>query len=547
MTAVLLLALVALVPATSDAQTAGSEAIRLKIEQLMFDGELRVDGVPILTREVMVELYAGRDYEPLWAGGEQVAGLEALAREAYEEGLDLNDYPLDALRRLRDVPVDAESVQAADLDILMTETLLRILYQMRFGKVEPTGLFSEWNFRRTLQEGTERNRVIEQIIAGESLLEGTRSILDRGPLYRLLVQALARYRGIAASGGWSVVPEGPTLRSGDRDPRVATLRARLSAEGDLEATDPDDLALFDASIETAVMRFQHRHGLDPDGVVGARTIAAVNVPVNHRIDQLRASLERGRWVMEEFRTIGDRFVLVNIASAELALMESHKPVFLARVQVGRPYRQTPVFRDDIQYLVVNPTWTVPPTILRKDVLPKLLADPQAYLARNHMDLLDRSGSRVDPAAVDFTALSASGFPYMLRQRPGPWNSLGQVKFIFPNPYFIFLHDTPHREYFDQAERAMSSGCIRVENPFALAKLLLDDPGRWNDESFRALLETEQERVVYLDKTVPVFLLYWTGMADPDGTVRFYDDIYDRDARLLAAMAKPPRVVLPPGR
>ena len=185
---------------------------------------------------------------------------------------------------------------------------------------------------------------------------------------------------------------------------------------------------------------------------------------------------------------------------------------------------------------------MPPTILRKDVLPKLFADPDGYLAEKNMDLLDRDGNKVDHTSIDFSQLSTRNFPYIVRQRPGPWNALGQVKFIFPNSHFVFLHDTPSRELFERTGRAFSSGCIRVENPFALAELVMNDPA-WDQAAFQGVLDTAKERTVHLKKPLSVLLMYWTVMAEQDGTVRFYPDVYGRDAVLLEAMNRPPTIDL----
>jgi murein L,D-transpeptidase YcbB/YkuD len=522
-------------------QASVSEAIRNRVEHMMYTESLQIDGVDILGVQLLSALYTEREFQPLWPSHDNIRQLSALVELAYENGLDPADYPLDAVIQLLDAPQPLGDIEAADLDILATETLVRIGYQLRFGKVNPNGLFSDWNFRREFLSDEGRNETITRFAEAGSLVDEIDDWVSDAPLYVQMRAALARYRDIQSSGGWPQVPEGPTLHPGDSDPRIPTLRQRLQAEGDLTAGDASSL-VFDEALKEAVMRFQNRHGLDADGVVGKRSYQALNVDVASRIDQLRASLERGRWVMEEAQAAGDRFVLVNVASAQLALMEGRQPAFITRVQVGKPYRQTPVFHGNIEYLVINPTWTVPPTILRKDVLPKLKADADAYLTSKHMDLLDRDGKQVDHSKIDWSEISARNFPYIVRQRPGSWNALGRVKFIFPNSHFVFLHDTPSRELFNRAERAFSSGCIRVENPFELAELVMNEQS-WDQPAFQAVLDTEKQRTVHLKTQLPVFLMYWTGMADADGTVRFYEDIYGRDAVLLKAMAQEPSIDL----
>ena len=514
-------------------------AIQARVEHLMFTGDLQIDQVQILARDVIAELYVEREYQPLWPTAEKIQQLKALVELAWLEGLDPADYPLDtvlALLSSGDLP--RSDGDRADLDILATETLVRIGYQMRHGKVNPEELFSDWNFNRGLIEGQERNHSIEQAVASDSLVEFVEGWVFRGPVYNQMKQALANYRELEKQGGWGTVAAGETLHPGDVDDRIPALRQRLLVTGDLSAGAAGSGDNFDEELQEAVVHFQNRHGLDADGIVGAKSYAALNVPVADRLEQLRASLERGRWVMDEIRGYAGDFVLVNIASAQVALMRQGNARWISRVQVGKTYRQTPVFRGDIQYLVFNPTWTVPPTILRENVLPKLKKDADGYLTRSHMDLLDRDGNVVDHNGIDWSKISARNFPYIVRQRPGPWNSLGLIKFIFPNPHFVFLHDTPHREFFDRAERAFSSGCIRVEHPFELAEKLLAQPEKWNSVSIQELVDTQQSRTVHLKEPMPVLILYWTGMADRDGTVRFYADIYGRDKILLEAMNAP---------
>ena len=312
-------------------------------------------------------------------------------------------------------------------------------------------------------------------------------------------------------------------------PRVAALRARLAMTGDLEgpmeAVAPE---LFDAAVEEAVKRFQQRHGLDADGVVGRQTLAELNVPVEARIAQLRVNMERVRWI---FRDLEPRFILVNIARYRVLLVENGEVVWSTRAVVGRPYRQTPLFRARMTYLEFNPTWTVPPTILREDLLPDIRRDPSVLQQRN-MTVLDHQGRRVDPDTIDWSSTTARNFRYMIRQEPGPENALGQVKFMFPNQYHVYMHDTPARGLFRRAARGFSSGCIRLERPFELADILLAGT-QWD----AAAVASGRTRVVNLPQPITVLIIYGTAVPE-DGRIHFADDIYRRDARLLAALDAP---------
>lgn len=510
----------------------------------MFEGKLTVGGVDLAAASLLPEFYAARDFRPAWTDRAKIAQLYPLAQRAVAEGLDRADYPFDALEALlpeSGLPVDA--IARVDLDIIATEIFVRIAYQLRFGKLNPGQLFADWNFDRNILFGVSAVEVLQNAINATSIPNYVAQNIPRGQLYTQLVAALARYRDIQARGDWPVIADGATLHPGDVDNRVASLRRRLAAESDLEAEVGADVEVFDAAVASAVVSFQERHGLDADGVVGSKTLQTLNVPVAHRIDQLKASLERGRWVFEDLQKTDD-LILVNIASAQAALVRGHEIIWVTRAVVGTPYRQTPAFRGNLEYLVVNPTWTIPPGILRNDVLPRLKKDAIGYLASKEMDLLTQQGQVVDPATVDWATVSAGRFPYIVRQRPGPQNALGMVKFIFPNRHFVFLHDTPNRELFDRSARNFSSGCIRVEDPFKLAELVMDDPRTWSRSSFDEVLATRKTRTIHLDEPLAVYVIYWTAMALADGTVQFFEDVYGRDKVVLEELRKAPTIDIP---
>jgi murein L,D-transpeptidase YcbB/YkuD len=254
------------------------------------------------------------------------------------------------------------------------------------------------------------------------------------------------------------------------------------------------------------------------------------VPVGERIDTIRLSLERGRWV---FGNLAPRFIVVNTASFQVFLVEHDTPIWSAPAVVGRYYRQTPTFRGELEYLVLNPTWTIPPTILREDIVPLAKKEP-GYLERMGIDVLTRDGRPVDPRSLDWERLGPHNFPFVLEQRAGPENLLGRVKFIFPNPFFVFLHDTPNKSLFSATQRTFSSGCIRVDEALALAELVLDDAG-WTRASLEAEVATGRTQYVRLDRPLPVLVLYWTASVDAQGRVRFLPDVYERDRQVLAAL------------
>jgi len=539
---VLFLALLLSFPASSQAQIESNDDIQYLSEQLLLGSEVRVAGAALAASNIIPELYSRREFTPAWTDGDQIDEFVDLIGRAYEEGLDPDDYMHAELSGLvddnRQNPDDADL--QGRLDVLLTESLSRYGNHLIYGKVDPAELDENWNWLRS-PDGRDPVALIQQAIDSDSITVLINDFLDRGPIYGRMKEMLAEYRSLKEVGGWPPIGTGPTLRLDMSEDRIAVIRTRLTVTGDLPRSEDNQSRMFDAALEQGVMAFQDRHNLDTDGAIGARTLAAMNVTVDERIDQIRVNLERLRWVA---RDIEDEFVVTNIASFRTYLVRGREIVWTGRSQVGRFYRQTPVFTAKIKYLQFNPTWTVPPGILTNDILPAVQKDI-GYLARKEMDLIDRDGNKVDPASVDWSRYRGGRLPpYQFVQRPGPTNALGRVKFIFPNSHFVFLHDTPSKALFDRTERTFSSGCIRVENPFVFAELLLDNPAKWNPDSIQALLDSEKPQTVFLDEPLTVMLLYGTvGLTDMK-LVRFYSDIYQRDARVLDSLNAAFRFRLP---
>ncbi|MGV1100395.1 L,D-transpeptidase family protein [Thiovibrio sp. JS02] len=342
-----------------------------------------------------------------------------------------------------------------------------------------------------------------------------------------LQDALAHHRKLAETGGWPAVPPGSALREGMRDERIPLLRSRLAASADLAPDAPTADALFDSVLAEAVRRFQKRHGLHDDGVVGVKTLAALNVPISERLRQLTVNLQRCQPLPER---LAQRHLLVNIADFTLTLYENGNPILDMPVIVGRTYRQTPVFNGVISSLVLNPAWEVPHSIAIKDILPKARKNP-AYLPQHNFQIFqgwDRKAPEIDPATIDWSRLGPGNFPYRLRQRPGPDNALGRLKFLFPNKYDVYLHDTPARELFRKEARTFSSGCIRVADPLALAVALLRDSPLAGPEALNEALATGKTRQISLPHPIDVHIVYMTAWVDRGGILQFRSDIYHRD-------------------
>ena len=503
------------------------EAIRNRVESVRRGEPLRIANVEAAALDVLAEMYERRGFRPAWTAPAAIDDLFTSVREIGQDGLDPADYHVGALEQLR-AEADQDPGDArvrADLDVLLTDSLTRLAYHLFFGKVDAQSLDANWNFTRKIRS-TDPAQAIQDAIDSGSLAERIDGLRPESSIYARLRKALARYRKIAEQGGWQAITDGPTLKPQMRDERIALLRRRLQATGEIQAGSGDP-TLYDEGLVEAVKHFQSRHLLDADGSIGKKTLVELNRSVKDRIDQIRVNLERARWVLHDLP--GD-FVITDIAGFEVGLFRNKELVWRSRVQVGKPYRKTPVFRSEIRYLVLNPTWTVPPGILAKDILPKVQKNP-AYLATKNLKVIDQQGRVMPPNQVDWGRYTGRNFPYELRQDPGPNNALGRVKFMFPNQHAVYLHDTPSKELFEPSERAFSSGCIRVQNPLDLAALLLEGT-EWDRAAIDAVLESGELKNINLPRPLPVLLLYWTVRANDDGSAVFKPDIYDRDAAVL---------------
>jgi murein L,D-transpeptidase YcbB/YkuD len=506
--------------------------LRAQVERMRAGDTVAIDGAHLAAPELIADFYEDRNFVPAWNDVDKIQSLLRIIDGMERYGLDPEDYHRRTLRALLEGGLHGLAPERrADLDLLLIDSLIRVAYHALHGKVDPATLDANWNFpRRPFSD--DPVSYMKAAIDADSLERYFVELIPEPYFHARLRKGLEQYRTIAAAGGWPTVPNGPALKPGVDDPRVPILRERLYVLGEFGGPLPTDPTnRYDGALVEAAKTFQARHGLEADGIVGRRTLKAMNVPVAARIDQIRVNLERMRWV---YRDLPTDYVFVDIAGFHIYLVRNNDIVWRSRVQVGRPYRETPIFRDQIRYLEFNPTWTVPPTILSEDILPATKQDP-GYLRTKDIRILDRDGRTVSPTSIDWSTMSAANFPYTLRQEPGPDNALGRVKFMFPNKHQVYLHDTPSKDLFDRAQRTFSSGCIRVERPFELAALVLNDPAKWNQETLQALVDSKQTRRVNLSKPLPIILFYWTAEADENGVVTFREDIYGRDEQVLEAL------------
>jgi murein L,D-transpeptidase YcbB/YkuD len=470
----------------------------------------------------LAEFYAARADRPVWSGSavarrRAATAMHVLAR-AYQQGLPQAAY--DFTDRLG----QSELRQAASADLELTQLLLAYVHDVRQGRLSPPAVYRDLRLpRRHFQPAL----ALIKALARSDLKGFLRRLPPRAAQYQALVRALAHYRKIAAAGGWITLGEHPSH---------AQLAARLALEDPTLArlSHPSGSALAEA-----LRRFQARHGLKPDAVLGVQTKQALNVPVQERISEIKANLERWRWLPRHFP---DRYILVNVPSQRAALIEHGRTKLLSKVVIGRNQKgdTTPILLTDSDAIVANPVWTIPNDIATSGILPYLRRDPN-YLKSRHMVL----AGAPPHTRVDWAKIRAMHLPYQIIQLPGPGNALGNIMFDMPNHFDVYLHGTSDPVLFDLANRARSHGCVRVQKISELADLALEGSVSDPAQALRLALATGKTQRLLLAHPLPIYLLYWTAQVEADGMVAFWPDRYDRDPALLALLEPPSRLVIGP--
>lgn len=487
--------------------------------------------------KLLRQVYAERDYRPIWLSRHQLKGsardlIETLCH-AEREGLRAADYDLAGLARgleqLR-AAKDPDPRALAALDLRLTRSFLGYGTDLLAGRIDPQAVDNGWYIRA---RRSSVDSLLREAIRSKSFDDMIEPLRPRQREYRDLVEALEDYRELQEKGGW------PEVTVVGKAPAVAALRKRLHVTGELQHD--GGRPVYDDDVAEAVARFQERHGLTVDSVVNPATLAALNVPMEARIRQIEINLERYRWLPSDF---GKRYILVNIPDYRLYAYEGGKEAFSMRVIVGDEYgNATPVFADSMTYLVFRPRWDIPRRILVDEVIPKVQENIY-YLAQRGYEVVDTVENKVltDPSSIDWSGLDTSNIHFRVRQKPGRGNALGNVKFMFPNQFSIYLHDTPAGRLFDRTERTLSHGCVRVEDPVKLAGYVLHGQGDWDEDKIREAMQPADSAEVKplpvdLQDPVPVYLVYLTAFVR-DGVLHFRDDPYKKDARAMGNMGRP---------
>ncbi len=526
------------IPTVDSAQLAVALAAALRAEQ---PPHLRADEWKTVAR-----IYASAKQSPLWLDRGRPAPrameLSAALDSAESLGLRPADYAASQVKTALgaatspDRVPDAQSLARAD--VLLTASFVAIVDDLLTGRLDPRRVEPSWHIGARAFDVTARvEAAVDSARAGQKVADVLARLRPDYGSYGALLSALARYRGLARGGGWQPVAPGATLRRGDTGSRVSEIRRRLAAENFLPSALGADT--FDVAIAGAIAEFQRRHGLAIDSSVGTTTRRALNIPASRRVTQIEVNLERLRWLPPD---PGQRFIVVNVPAFILYAFEGKERTITMRVVVGSELtnRRTPIFADTMEYIQFGPYWNVPRSIAVNEILPQARRD-RGYLTRNNYEILRGWGDNapvVDPRSLSNAEMSSSR--YRVRQKPGPNNALGRVKFMFPNDYAVYLHDTPARARFEDTDRAASHGCVRVADPKALAEYVLHDRADWPADKIASTLSAGRRVRVNLNHGPPVYLVYLTAFGRED-QVLFRDDIYDRDDRLVKALATASRV------
>ncbi|WP_137402477.1 L,D-transpeptidase family protein [Echinicola rosea] len=493
--------------------------------------------------DLLIAFYSNRQFEPVWVNDgkwhESASDLLAQIEESKYDGLLPASYHLSSIKEVisRDKQQSIDNghpVHQAYVDLLLADAYFSLANDLYLGKVVQKGLQNSWEItpkRVKVDFGEAMEKGLESGDVSKSLED----FWPRYKVYRSMRKSIKEFYEMDDSleEKWEKVG-GKTLKVNEENKSVPAIRERLFYWNDLPTYSVPNEELYDSTMLAGVVHFQKRNGLDADGVIGKDTYSALNASPADMIKKIAVNMERMRWLPDT--VLDGRFVMVNIANFQLDYLQDNglDTVFTSKVIVGKEYHTTPVFNGEMAYIVLSPTWTVPSSIIKREMIPKIKKDA-SYLTKNHLKILTYSGKEVSPTSIDWSKAASGNFPYMIRQSPGPSNSLGQAKFIFPNKHNVYIHDTPSKSLFSKDLRAFSHGCIRIQQPAEFAEILLEGDSKWDMQRIREAMNKGKETTVMLKEKVPVVLIYLTFWADPSGKAHIRKDIYERDDAVAKAL------------
>ncbi|WP_425638094.1 L,D-transpeptidase family protein [Algoriphagus yeomjeoni] len=517
--------------------------IRIRLELDQPDVPLNVRQNELFAKGEIHQFYSNRLFSPAWIERGVLTELAYELRfeimQSKFDGLNPEDYHLNLINvfftqfeynKKQQVSNDLDDL--ADLDLLLSDAFFRLAANLEIGKVNPQSLAGDWEIKAK-EAKISYNELLK--IAGErkQIRQTLETLYPNMAIYkkgREVIRALDEIRK-QDTLNWKAVKVSKTIKVGETHGGIPNLRERLAFWKFLEPYPFEDEKQYDSTMFLAVQKFQQRNGLEPDGALGKNTINTLNQSPSALIDKASVNMERLRWLPDTLRSA--EMILVNIANYQLDYLNNRDTLFSTRVIVGKKYHESPIFSSAMSYIVFSPYWNLPTSIVRNEVMPAVRKNPN-YLTQKNMEVVTFSGKPVDPLTVNW---SGKSIPYMVRQKPGEHNSLGLVKFMFPNEHSVYIHDTPARSLFKREDRALSHGCIRIQDPVTFAGLLLRNDKSWTLDKINSAMHQNQEKIVNLDRKIPVVLLYLTFWADSRGQGHFRQDIYDRDEEVLAALRK----------
>lgn len=520
-----------------------SEQIRTVLERENPGGRLIVRETVLANAEAIYRFYDSRGFGEAWSENgillEKAYELRFEIKQSKYDGLNPANYHLALIEgffqsfesnKQKGIPNDV--MEVADLDLLLTDAFFRLAAHLEIGKVDPSKLKSSWDIRRKPQR-EDYVLLLSQAVQSNEIRKALEKLYPDFSIYRKGREVVRRMDELQKSDtlNWKPIKMDQSIKPGQVNNAVPLIRQRLAFWGYLDPALISEDKIYDSLLVNAVKDFQRSNGMEPDGSIGKNTAAALNSSPAALMDIAALNLERLRWLPDTVREA--EFILVNIANYQLDFINKLDTLFSAKVIVGKQYHESPIFSALMSYIVFSPYWNIPNSIARAEIIPAVRRNPN-YLQQKNMEVVTTSGKVVDPALVNWQSKS---FPYLIRQKPGGSNSLGLVKFMFPNSHSVYIHDTPGKSLFEKEDRALSHGCIRIQNPVKFAQLLLKDDPKWTPQRIDEAMHQTKEQIVNLPRKIPVVLMYLTFWADSRGKAHFRQDIYGRDADLLALLKK----------
>lgn len=484
---------------------------------------IRIDSTLLtsLNSKTLSAFYKSTNYRTIWQSEENRKIILEELLKSDEEGLNPEDYKVKTLHDFEKKSATLNESDLAKYDVLLTSSFQKYILHLTNGKLNPKKLYEDWDLKENY---IDINETLTHLLDSDSLANKIAQLKPNNIVYKRLKKAL-RLINSFPKDNFKPLKITQTIAPNDTNPSIIDVKKRLIYWKELPFND-SLTSIYDEETILAIKKFQSRHGLAMDGKIGPGTIVSLNFSKKQRMQQIIVNLERWKWYPKE---MGKEYVIINIPDYRLTLVKDRDTLSTHKVIVGRTKRKTPILSSKLTQVVFNPTWTVPPTILREDVIPAILKS-RSYLTKTNIKVYDSKGRIISPH--EWQLSRARSYRYV--QSSGTFNSLGMVKIIFPNRFSVYLHDTNHRDYFAKIDRSLSSGCVRVDNPLELTQYILGDTLNWNLYKITEVLQTEKTKFVKIEKEISFHLLYWTAWSENNKLI-FRDDIYNLDADLYTKL------------